>query len=227
MRHSRWQGAALSGRVSRSRAMPVGDRRSRPSEPPHLLGVRAETELSRRLGSAPLRPCGPLCRPEVGVPLPAEPSLPVGSAPRREPSRRLGFRPPRRCAPLCRAPPGGLPRGRRSLACVLCCPRGYGPRGEPSRRLGFRPPRPCAPARCWSETGAPGVSLLAAPPREAGGPGRRPPWGDACRVSSTPVGERTALPADRRRWRSPAAPRRSRSSRWSRCSGRSSRGSTG
>ena len=43
MRHSRWQGAALSGRVSRSRAMPVGDRRSRPSEPPHLLGVRAET----------------------------------------------------------------------------------------------------------------------------------------------------------------------------------------
>ena len=282
--------------------MPVGDRRSRPSEPPHLLGVRAETELSRRLGSAPLRPCGPLCRPEVGVPLPAGPSLPVGSAPRREPSRRLGFRPPRRCAPLCRAPPGGLrgrrskpssrlfssavrgthagrmerhrywfraparcrsetgapasprlfsvcgarhsrwrdgassarvsrsrampvgdrrsrpselphlwgsaPRGEpscrlgfrpprpcgplcrappedcgfRSLACVLCCPRGYGPRGEPSRRLGFRPPRPCAPARCRSETGAPGVSLLAAPPREAGGPGRRPPWGDACRV---------------------------------------------
>ena len=42
--------------------------------------------------------------------------------------------------------------------------------------------------------------------------------------SRTPVGERTALPADRRRWRSPAAESRSRWSRWSRCSCRSSRG---
>ena len=42
--------------------------------------------------------------------------------------------------------------------------------------------------------------------------------------SRTPVGERTALPADRRRWKSPAAESRSRWSRWSRCSCRSSRG---
>ena len=31
LRHSRWQGAASSALVSRSRAMPVGDRRSKPS----------------------------------------------------------------------------------------------------------------------------------------------------------------------------------------------------
>ena len=39
-----------------------------------------------------------------------------GYAPRRESSRRLGSAPPRRYAPLCRAPPGELPRGRRSPA---------------------------------------------------------------------------------------------------------------
>ena len=250
MRHSRSSGAAPSGRVSRSRAMPVGDRRSRPSEPPHLLGVRAETGailtvgVSRRRGPAGRcadrrsafpclpghlsqwgprrdgshpdgwgfgRPCGPsvggrrfaLCRRSIvslvlglGAALTLEDggsgrvsrsrAMPVGAGRGGSPSvvRRVGRMEPMRVSRCAGRRPAlqssrlfscGARRSRLRLF------RGdasrYGPRGEPSRRLGFRPPRPCAPARCRSETGAPGVSLLAAPPREAGGPGRRPPWG--------------------------------------------------
>ena len=190
----------------------------------------------RRLGFRPPRRCAPLCRPEVGVPLPAGPSLPVGSAPRWEPSRRLGFWPPRPCGPLCRAPPGGLPRGRRSLACRAISPSGV--RAE----TGAIPPigvfaaaalraaaptggRRSKPSPCFFQS-----SDSRLRPPSAGYSKRRPAdlaaglLGGTPAGSSTPVGERTALPADRRRWRSPAVPRRSCSSRWSRCSGRSSRG---
>ena len=85
-RHSRWQDGASSARVSRSRAMPVGDRRS----------------------------------------------------------------------------------WRRAALTVA---------GGSVIGAGFALPRDAG-----LETGAPGVSLLAAPPREAGGPGRRPLGGGACRV---------------------------------------------
>ena len=67
-RHSRWPGAASSAPVSRSRAMPTRGRRSKPSPPLSALKFKRRREPSRRLGSAPPRPCGPLCRPEVGVP---------------------------------------------------------------------------------------------------------------------------------------------------------------
>ncbi len=148
MRHSP-PGAAQSGRVSRSRAMPVGDRRSRPSESPHLLGVRAETGAIPTVGicaAAALRaavpgPTGRTAQRSAFQAVPALvldwrwefrglrprcwPVLPVGArcrgpscrqgyAPSREPSRGLGSSPPQPCGPLCRAPPGGLPRGRRS-----------------------------------------------------------------------------------------------------------------
>ena len=191
MRHSRWQGGALSGRVSRSRAMPVGGphRENWPAlqavRVASSVGVRAETELSRRLGYAPPRPCGPLCRPEVGVP----------SRPRA--SSRLAMGVSRRCRPLCRAPLGGLPGGRGSKAssrlfsvcgarhsrwqdgassarvsrsrampvgdrrssrpgaCSRSVVRGTHGGGRERHRRGFR-----APARCRSETGAPAVLAL-------------------------------------------------------------------
>ena len=140
MRHSP-PSAAQSGRVSRSprdagRRPPPGELAGAPGRPSRLIcwGYVPRREPSRRLGYAPPRPCGPLCRPEVGVPLPAGPSLPVGSAPRWEPSRRLGFWPPRPCGPLCR-PEVGVP-----LPAGPSLPVGSAPRREPSRRLGVRPP---------------------------------------------------------------------------------------
>ena len=51
VRRSRWQGPASSAQVSRSRAMPVGDRRSM-------------SPRSCSLGTPVSRPCGPLCRCE-------------------------------------------------------------------------------------------------------------------------------------------------------------------
>ena len=46
---------------------------------PALEGYAPRREPSRQLGSRPPRPCGPLCRPEVGVPVPARHPLCRGS----------------------------------------------------------------------------------------------------------------------------------------------------
>ena len=154
MRHSP-PSAAQSGRVSRSRAMPVGGPHR--ENWPALQAVRVASSVGGtcRDGSHPddwgMRRRGPAGRcadcPEVGVPLPAGPSLPVGYAPSRESSRRLGSSPPRRCGPLCR-PEVGVPSR----------PRAFSPSAVRSTHAGrmerhrnwFR-----APARCRSETGAP------------------------------------------------------------------------
>ena len=243
-RHSRWQDGASSARVSRSRAMPVGDRRSsRPGACSRSVvrGTHAgRMERHRRGFRAPAR-----CRSETGAPGRARacsPSAVRGTHAGRMERHRRGFRAPARCRSETGAP-------GRARACSRSVVRGTHGGGMERYRYWFR-----APARCRSEdrrswpcaaltvaggnvigagfalprdaglkTGAPGGGLYQ---MEAGGPGRRPLGGTPAE-SSTPVGERTALPADRRRWRSPAVPRRSCSSRWSRCSGRSSRGSTG
>ena len=166
-RHSHWRGAASSALVSRSRAMPVGGRRSAvrlagrsvvgagfalprdagrrppPGElagaplraPPCLERYAPRWEPSRRLGPAPPRPCGPLCRPEVGVPLRPAPSGPVG-VPRgaafsqqrwggthigRAPRHRRGFRAPARCRS--EAPAGRTGQRSASRAIALTGPR--------------------------------------------------------------------------------------------------------
>ena len=57
-------------------AVPAGGRRSKPSPPwrrrlyaiSSVGGYMPRREASRRLESSPPRPCGPLCRPEAGVP---------------------------------------------------------------------------------------------------------------------------------------------------------------
>ena len=75
-RHSRWLDTASSVVVSRSRACrPEAGAPSRSCRcavgptPSHLLGGYVpRREPSRRLGSSPPRPCGPLCRPEAGAP---------------------------------------------------------------------------------------------------------------------------------------------------------------
>ena len=161
VRHSRWQGPASSAQVSRSRAMPVGDRRSEPF--PRFFSIgdvrfrcavaqRCRPEaggqfsrwgpaVARREGESGLRRprrCAPLCRPEVGVPLPARregewASTPsAGCAPRCRsevgvplPARREASGVDAPSAALRAAMPTG---GRRSLACApLCRPEVGGP----------------------------------------------------------------------------------------------------
>ena len=72
---------------------------------PAREGYAPRREPSPGLGSLPPRPCGPLCRPEVGVPGPARRPALEGYAPRREPSRQLG---------PCRRGPAGRCADRRS-----------------------------------------------------------------------------------------------------------------
>ena len=86
--------------------------------------------------SAPTRPCGPLCRRGRRRSLAAALSLRLGSGPRRESSRRLASAPTRPYGPLCRAPPGELPRGRRSLAYR---PTAISPSGVRAQRSGAIP----------------------------------------------------------------------------------------
>ena len=242
-RRSRWQDGASSERVSRSRAMPVGDRRSRPSELPHLLGVRAERGailtgwgFGRRGAAgrcadrrsafqavpALLRVGGARHSRWQGAASSARVSrsraMPVGDRRSRpsEPPHLLGY------VPRGVIPPVGVWAAAALRAAV---PTG-GRRSKPSPRLfaiddgsfaavgrdaGRRPALLAFPC-LQRHLGRPAdlaAGLL--------GGGRLPGL-------RTPVGERTALPADRRRWKSPAAESRSRSSRWSRCSCRSSRG---
>ena len=88
----------------------------------------------RRWFRAPAR-----CRPEAGGQFsrwgPAVARHPAldGYTPRRESSRRLGSAPPRPCGPLCRAPPGELPRGRRSPAGAPPSVDGAWPRARNAR----------------------------------------------------------------------------------------------
>ena len=95
-----------------------GVRGSRTCAPPCPPGYAPRKEPFRRLGSTPPRPCGPLCRPEVGVPLPAS----------RESKRRhvVSTASGGRCRSETGAP-ALAPRGsgvRGSRACAPPCPPG-------------------------------------------------------------------------------------------------------
>ena len=159
------------------------------------------------------------CRSETGVPSRPRACSPCagrGAHGGRREHHRYWFRAPARCRPEV-----GVPS--RPRAFPTSAARRRGPAGRcADRRSAFQAYAP----RCRSE-GPHRENWLAFPclRRHLGRPAvpdRRPPWAPA--GSSTPVGRRTALRADRRRWKSPAAESRSCWSRWSRCSGRSSRG---
>ena len=131
---SHWRGAAPSAQGSRSRAMPVGDRRS----------AVARHHVRRRYATS--RPCGPRCRPEVGAP--SRPRASSQSAVRNlvAQRRRRRFRAPARCrsetgAPLSRA----LHAGRRYVVSAVA-------RHHADRRYAVS--RPCGPW-CRPEVGAP------------------------------------------------------------------------
>ena len=78
VRHSRWRGAASLVRVSRSRAMPVGDRRSEAVRHPALVGFARGAAFSQQgwcgthVGGGRRRWCGfrapARCRSETGAP---------------------------------------------------------------------------------------------------------------------------------------------------------------
>ena len=154
-----------------------GVRGSRTCAPPCPPGYAPRKEPFRRLGSTPPRPCGPLCRPEVGVPLPAARE----SKRRHVASTASGGR--------CRSETGApalAPRGsgvRGSRACAPPCPLGSAPRKEPSRRSGSTPPRPCGPL-CRPPPGELAGGRRSKPsPRfcSVGGTRFRPPLGGRCR----------------------------------------------
>ena len=133
-RHSRWQDGASSARVSRSRAMPVGDRRSsRPGACSRSV-VRGThgggRERHRRGFRAPAR-----CRSETGAPA-------WRSCWQERASLVLVSR--------FRAMPVGDRRSSRPRACSPSVVRGTHAGGMERHRRGFR-----ASARCRSETGAP------------------------------------------------------------------------
>ena len=152
MGHSRWHGQVMV-QVSRSRAMPVGDRRS--SRP------RARSAASAKAGSG------------AGFALPRD----AGRRPALRPSPRsfrgfgkgrkwCRFRAPARCRSETGAPavPAFVPRLRqrqevvqvsRSRAMPVGDRRSSRPRASFRGRRRFR-----APARCRSETGAPAVPAL-------------------------------------------------------------------
>ena len=127
--HSRWRGAASSVRVSRSRAMPVRGRRSKPSA--RFCSVGDAWVRSRQIGGGRRCRCGfrapARCRSETGAP---------------RTGRRSGV--PLRPAP---SGPVGFARGAAFSQQGWC---GTHVGGGRRRRCGFR-----APARCRSEAGAP------------------------------------------------------------------------
>ena len=98
------------------RAVPTGGRRSLAVGAVRLGGGGAERGITAAAAMRRPPACGGLCRPEVGVPLRWGPWGLVGAAPRGESLPLVAMRRPPACGGLCRAPPGGLPRGRRSLA---------------------------------------------------------------------------------------------------------------
>ena len=95
-RLSHWQGAVSLALVSRSRAMPVGDRwpvlpvGARCRAPSCPQGYAPRREPSRRLGSLPPRPCGPRCRCEHRRSLAPAQSEPLAVPPGRGSPRLAG-----------------------------------------------------------------------------------------------------------------------------------------
>ena len=159
MGHSRWHGAVSSAQVSRSRAMPVGDRRSgRPgyrSAASAKAGSGAGFALPRDAGRRPALQAVPAFVPRLRQRQEAAQvsrfrAMPVGD--RRSSRLRV------RSAASAKAGSGAgfaLPRdaGRRpALRPSRLSFRGFG-KGRKRRR--FR-----APARCRSETGAPAVPAI-------------------------------------------------------------------
>ena len=112
---------AASVRCARSRAMPVGDRRSMsqllckcsPAREPQQSGA------TRRQGNADLRSAQPAegGRRE-GPPVPRWSLLGRDPGVQRHPDGCVVHAISLRCAQRCRPPPGELARGRRSLPCV-------------------------------------------------------------------------------------------------------------
>ena len=165
VRHSRWHGAVSSALVSRSRAMPVGDRRSTP----RACSWLAMRDLAARRAAVPgfALPRDAGRRPALQSPR----FFVVGARcaiSRRASSSGAGFRAPARCrsetgAPLFRGWRSAI-SPRRAAVPGFALPRDAGRRpalrffvvGDPRSRgasrsgAGFR-----APARCRSETGAP------------------------------------------------------------------------
>ena len=166
MRQSRWQGAASSALVSRCRAMPVGDRRSRPRACSRLAMRDAAVTLAGRsvvrAGFALPRDAGR--RPALQAPrLFAVGDVRCGSHVGRAQRHRRWFRAAARCRSETGAPGPALVRGWRSAMrrCLRFRRRGRrvrkGPRprsrGEcrrrrpPGRRRPGRPSRPAGGQR--------------------------------------------------------------------------------
>ena len=173
MRQSRWHGAASSALVSRCRAMPVGDRRSRRRACSRLAMGDAAVTLAWRsvvgAGFALPRDAGRRCGNQVG----------------RAQRHRCWFRAAARCRSETGAPIPALVRGWR---CAMRQSRWHGARC----RRWFR-----AAARCRSETGAPIPALVRGwrcAMRQSG-------WQGAAlsalvsRCRAMPVGDRRSSPA--------------------------------
>ena len=134
-------------------------RRSAVARHPVLEGYAPRREPSRRLGRAPPRPCGPLCRCEHRRSLASAPSgvrRGCGSHGGEAQRHRRWFRAPARCRPEVGVPSrlracsqsagrGFAPDGRRAYRCVTWCslPRraaGAGCPAPSSRASGSRRP---------------------------------------------------------------------------------------
>ena len=74
-------------------------------------------------------------------------TLNAGVPAEKGPPRNWGSFPPPAFGGLCRAPPGELPRGRRSLACAPLCLVAWAPRRAPSRNCTFMPGGVYGPTR--------------------------------------------------------------------------------
>ncbi len=148
VRHSRWHSAVLSALVSRSRAVPAGGRRSKPS--PRFLpgGVGAERCAVTELGGTPSRPAvrgG--AGVNTGVPwLVCHPGLEEGA--------ELGWQNVVSWALVSRsrAVPAG---GRRSKPSPRFLPGGVGAERCAVTELGGTPSRPAARGGAGVNTGVP------------------------------------------------------------------------
>ena len=179
---TRSRGAASSAQVSRSRAMPAGDRRSAVARH-HVRRRYAVSAVARHhaVGDARSRgPCRPRCRPEVGAP--SRPRASSQSAVRDlvAQRRRRRFRAPARCRPETGAP---LTIARHhvrrwyEVSAVARHLRGW--------RWEFRPP---ARDDAGLKTGAP------IPCRPVNANGDEPP---AARRAAVPTGGRRSKPSPR------------------------------
>ena len=131
-----------------------------------MTGVSALTPAGKDGALAREPPPGELGRPPVGTAARSAAKgvyhaavrmrLNAGSRPRGEPPLNSGSLLPPACGGLCRAPPGGLPRGRRSRACRSLCMVAWGPSLAPSKELracaGTVAARPLYRARHWTNS---------------------------------------------------------------------------